>query len=236
VKTSESRYRRHRFPIEVVEQCIWLYFRFALSYRNIEEMMATRGVPVTYETVREWCQKFGSVYSARLRKKRVRLGAKWHLDEVFIKMNGVQHYLWRAVDQNGAVIDILVQPRRDRWAALRFFRQLLQAAERRPRVIITDKLGSYAAAKRLVLPNVIHRQSRYLNNRAENSHQPTRTRERQMKRFQSPEQAQRFLSIFESINAPFRLRRHLLSATRYRQLLKQAFRLWSNTAFATTLP
>ena len=236
MKTSESRYRRHRFPIEVVEQCIWLYFRFALSYRNIEEMMAKRGVPVTYETVREWCQKFGSVYAARLRKKRVRFGAKWHLDEVFIKMNGVQHYLWRAVDQNGAVIDILVQPRRDRWAALRFFRQLLHAAERRPRVIITDKLRSYAAAKRLLLPNVIHRQSRYLNNRAENSHQPTRTRERQMKRFQSPEQAQRFLSIFESINAPFRLRRHLLSATRYRQLLKQAFRLWNNTALAATLP
>ena len=163
-------------------------------------------------------------------------GAKWHLDEVFIKMNGVQHYLWRAVDQNGAVIDILVQPRRDPWAALRLFRQLLYAAERRPRVIITDKLRSYAAAKRLVLPNVIHRQSRYLNNRAENSHQPTRTRERQMKRFQSPEQVQRFLSIFESINAPFRLRRHLASATRYRQLLKQAFRLWNNTALATTLP
>lgn len=151
-------------------------------------------------------------------------------------MNGVQHYLWRAVEENGAVIDILVQPRRDRWAALRFFRQLLHAAERRPRVIITDKLRSYAAAKRLVLPSVIHRQSRYLNNRAENSHQPTRTRERQMKRFQSPEQAQPFLSIFEPINAPFRLRRHLLSATRYRQLLKQAFRLWNNTALATTLP
>jgi putative transposase len=162
-------------------------------------------------TFREWCQKFGSVYAARLRKKRVRFGAKWHLDEVFIKMNGVQHYLWRAVDQNGAVIDILVQPRRDRWAALRFFRQLLHAAERRPRVIITDKLRSYAAAKRLVLPNVIHRQSRYLNNRAENSHQPTRTRERQMKRFQSPEHAERFLSNFQSINAPFRRRRHLLS-------------------------
>jgi putative transposase len=116
-------------------------------------MMAKRGVPVTYETVRERCQKFGSVYAAQLRKKRVRFGAKWHLDEVFIKMNGVQHYLWRAVDQNGAVIDILVQPSRDRWAALRFFRQLLHAAERRPRVIITDKLRSYAAAKRLVLPN-----------------------------------------------------------------------------------
>jgi len=121
-------------------------------------------------------------------------------------MNGVQHYLWRAVDQNGAVIDILVQPRRDRWAALRFFRKLLHTAGRAPRVIITDKLRSYAAAKKLILPDVEHRQSRYLNNRAENSHQPTRVRERQMKRFQSPEHAQRFLCAFESINAPFRLR------------------------------
>jgi transposase-like protein len=117
---------------------------------------------------------------------------KWHLDEVFIKMNGIQHYLWRAVDQNGAVIDILVQPRRDRWAALRFLRKLLYTAERASRVIITDKLRSYSAAKKLILPDVEHRQSRYLNDRAENSHQPTRMRERQMKRFQSPDHAQRF--------------------------------------------
>jgi putative transposase len=211
---------------------VWLYFRFALSYRNIEEMMAKRGVPVTYETVREWCHKFGSLYAALLRKKRVRIGSKWHLDEVFIKMNGVQHYLWRAVDQNGVVIDILVQPKRDRWAALRFFRKLLHVAARSPRVIITDKLRSYAAAKKLIMPDIEHRQSRYLNNRAENSHQPTRIRERQMKRFKSSEQAQRFLSVFESLNAPFRLRRHLLSATRYRLLLNQSFHLWNKTALA----
>jgi putative transposase len=216
-----------------VEQCVWLYFRFALSYRNIEEMMAKRGVPLTYETVREWCQKFGSLYAALLRRKRARIGSKWHLDEVFIKMNGVQHYLWRAVDENGVVIDILVQPKRDRWAALRFFRKLLHVAPRSPRVIITDKLRSYAAAKKVVMPNIKHRQSRYLNNRAENSHQPTRVRERQMKRFKSPEQAQRFLSVFESISAPFRLRRHLLSATRYRLLLNQSFHLWNKTALAT---
>ena len=211
---------------------MWLYFRFALSYRNIEEMMAKRGVPVTYETVREWCQKFGSLYAMLLRRKRARIGSKWHLDEVFIKMNGVQHYLWRAVDEYGAVIDILVQPKRDRWAALRFFHKLLHVAKRPPRVIITDKLRSYAAAKQLIMPDIEHRRSRYLNNRAENSHQPTRVRERQMKRFKSSEQAQRFLSVFESINAPFRLRRHLLSATRYRLLLNQSFHLWNKTAFA----
>lgn len=184
VSTSE-KYRRHRFPIEVVEHCVWLYFRFALSYRNVEEMMAERGVQLTYETVREWCQKFGALYAARLRRRRVQIGSKWHLDEVFLKINGVLHYLWRAVDQHGATIDILVQPRRDRWAALRFFRKLLRTAASAPRVVVTDKLRSYAAAKRCILPEVEHRQSRYLNNRIENSHQPTRIRERQRKRFRS---------------------------------------------------
>src|SRR3954451_8690954 len=143
-------------------------------------MMAFRGVLLSYETVRNWCDKFGPSYAAQLKRRRPKLGNKWHLDEVFIKMNGVQHYLWRAVDQNGAVIDILVQPKRDRFAAERFFRKLLRSAGKAPRVIVTDKLRSYGAAKRNLLPNVVHRQSRYLNNRAENSHQPTRQRERRM--------------------------------------------------------
>jgi len=151
--------------------------------------MAFRGVLLTYETVRNWCNKFGSSYAAQLKRKRPRLGDKWHLDEVFLKINGVQHYLWRAVDQHGAVIDILVQPKRDRRAAILFFWKLLRTTKRKPRVIVTDKLRSYGAAKKIVLPRVIHRQSRYLNNRAENSHQPTRLRERRMRRFKSPEQA-----------------------------------------------
>jgi len=219
--------RRHRFPVEVIENCVWLYFRFCVSYRDVEEMMARRGVMLTYETVREWCAKFGPVLAEELkRRNRRKLGNKWHLDEVFTKMNGIQYYLWRAVDQNGAVIDILVQPKRDRLAAEQFFRQLLRTAGKAPRVIVTDKLRSYAAAKRNVLPHVIHRQSRYLNNRAENSHQPTRQRERRMKKFQSPEQAQRFLSVFEPINTHFRLRRHLISAARYRALRAQAFATW----------
>lgn len=158
---------------------------------------------MTYETVREWCQKFGSLYAALRRRKRARIGSKWQLDEVFIKMNGVQHYLWRGVDENGLVIDTLVQPKRDRWAALRFFRKLLQVAPRSPRVIITDKLRSYAAAKKLTLPDIEHRQSRYLNNRAENSHQRTRVRERQMKRFKSSEQAQRFSLCSNPSMLPF---------------------------------
>jgi putative transposase len=137
------------------------------------------------------------------------------LDEVFLKINGVQHYLWRAVDQHGAVIDILVQPKRDRFAAIRFFRKLLRTTGRPPRVIITDKLRSYGAAKRRVMPKVIHRQSRYLNNRAENSHQPTRQRERRMKRFKSAEHAQCFLEVHGILAAHFRPKRHLLSAARY---------------------
>ena len=177
-----------------------------------------------------------ALYATQLRESRPRIGSKWHLDEVFLKLNGVQHYLWRAVDQNGVTIDILVQPKRDRWAALRFFRRLLYAAGGAPRVIITDRFRSYTAAKRRILLEVEHRQSRYLNSRCENSHQPTRTRERQMKRFQSPEQAQRFLSTFESINTTFRFCRHLLSAACYRRRLTHAFQLWRATALGVALP
>jgi len=166
-----------------------------LSFRDVEELMAARGILVSYETIRRWCEKFGAAYAAGLRRRRARTGDKWHLDEVFLKINGITHYLWRAVDQNGVVLDILVQPKRDRFAAMRFFRRLLRAIGHKPRVIITDKLRSYAAAKRIVMPGVAHRQHRYLNNRAENSHQPTRERERRMPRFKSGEHAQRFVEV-----------------------------------------
>jgi putative transposase len=205
VRSAADLYRGHRFPADVISQVVWLYFRFSISYREVEEMMAWRGVQLSYETVREWCDKFGPYFAEELRRRNKRkLGSKWHLDEVFLKIKGVRHYLWRAVDQNGAVIDIFVQPKRDRIAAERFFRKLLRRAGRQPRVIVTDKLRSYGAAKRKLLPRVIHRQSRYLNSRAENSHQPTRQRERRMKRFKSPEQAQRFLSVFDPIAPYFR--------------------------------
>ena len=193
--------------------------------------MARRGIELTYETVRGWCDKFGRYFAEELRRRnRSKLRLKWHLDEVFLKIKGVQHYLWRAVDQNGAVIDIFVQPKRDRIAAERFFRRLLRRTGCRPRVIVTDKLRSYGAAKRIVLPHVIHRQSRYLNNRAENSHQPTRLRERRMKRFKSPEQAQRFLSAFDPIATHFRTHRHRLSAARNRMLRGMRFAIWNEVA------
>src|SRR6266403_1136652 len=177
MNTSDSLYHRHRFPAEIISQCVWLYFRFALSFRDVEELMSSRGVSLTYETVREWCLKFGQTYANGLRRKSLRPGDRWHLDEVFLKINGRLHYLWRAVDQDGDVLDILVQSRRDKKAATKFFRKLLKGLRYVPRVIITDKLKSYSAARAEVMPSVEHLQQKYQNNRAENSHQPTRLRE-----------------------------------------------------------
>ena len=194
MKSPPDPHYRHRFPAEIISHAVWLYHVFSLSLRDVELLLAERGIVVSYETVRRWCQKFGESFADRVRRRRPRPGDKWYLDEVFIRIQGVQHYLWRAVDQDGVVLDILVQERRDGKAAKRFFKRLLKGLQYVPRVIITDKLRSYGVAQRRLLPNVEHRQSRYLNNRAENSHRPTRRRERQMQRFKSLGQAQRFLS------------------------------------------
>ena len=176
--------------------------------------------------VRRWCKKFGESFAKRLRRRRPRPGDKWYLDEVFIRIGGVQHYLWRAVDQDGVVLDILVQRRRDGNAAKRFFRRLLKGLRYVPRVIVTDKLQSYGVAQRELLPKVEHRQSRYLNNRAENSHRPTRRRERRMQRFKSPKRAQDFLFAHAFIHGHFHPRRHLLTASSYRAIRDEAFNIW----------
>ncbi len=215
-----------RFSKEIISHAVWLYHRFSLSFRDVEELLYERGVVVTYETVRQWCRKFGQAYANQLRQRRARPGDKWHLDEVFLKINGKTHYLWRAVDQEGNVLDILVQSRRNKAAAEKFFRKLLKGCEYVPRVIITDKLGSYGAAKREVLSGVEHQQSRYLNNRAENSHQPTRKRERVMQRFKSAGHAQRFLSAFGPIRDHFCPRRHLFQARDYRAERQRRFQVW----------
>src|SRR5690348_12398454 len=196
----------YRFPSEIISHAVWLYFRFSLSYRDVEELLAQRGIVVTYETVRQWYLKFGQIYANELR--RPRCGDKWHLDEVVLTIRGKKHYLWRAVDQDGNVLDILVQSRRNKRAAKKFFRKLLKGLEYVPRVIITGKLKSYAAAKREILPGVEHRQHKGLNNRAENSHQPTRLREKKMRKFKSAQQAQRFLSAFGLISGHFQQPRH----------------------------
>ena len=223
---SISLYHRHRFPAEIISHCVWLYFRFALSFRDVEEMLAMRGVSLSYETVREWCLKFGQTYANGLRHKSPQHGDRWYLDEVFLKINGRLHYLWRAVDQDGDVLDILVQSHRDKKAAKKFFRKLLKGLRYVPRMIITDKLRSYGAAKAEVLPGVEHLQQKYQNNRAENSHQPTRLREKVMRRFKSASHAQRFLSAFGIITSHFRVGRHLYKAHRYRELMKSRFAVW----------
>jgi putative transposase len=212
--------------VEIISHCVWLYFRFCLSYRDVEELMAERGVTLTYKGVRYWCRKFGQQYANQLRRRSPRPGDTWHLDEVFLTIHGERHYLWRAVDQDGHVLDILVQRRRDKNAAKRFFRKLLKGLTYVPRVIITDQLKSYGAALREILPSVEHRQHRYLNNRAENSHQPTRQRERHMQGFKSPGHAQRFLSTYGPIAQHFRPRRHWFPASEYRQELVHRFQIW----------
>src|SRR6266404_4518312 len=198
MNASESLYYRHRFPSEIISHCVWLYFRFSLSFRDVEEILAMRGVILTYETVREGC----------------------------LKINGRPHYLWRAVDQDGDVLDILVQSKRNKKAAKKFLRKLLKGLRYVPRVIITDKLKSYGAAKAEVLPSVEHIQQKYQNNRAENSHQPTRLRERVMGRFKSSGHAQRFLSVFGIISSHFRVGRHLYTARGYKELMISRFALW----------
>jgi putative transposase len=202
VTAASSSYKGHRYPGEIIAHCVWLYHRFPLSFREVAELMLARGVAVSYETIRAWCAKFGQAYANQLRRRHPRPGDKWHLDEVFVNINGTIHYLWRAVDQHGNVLDVLVQPRRNAVAAKRFFHRLLKDLQYVPRVIVTDGLSSYQVAHREIVPSVAHRRSKYLNNRAENSHQPTRQRERAMKRFKSARHAQRFLSAFSGISGP----------------------------------
>jgi putative transposase len=221
-----SSYHRHRFPAEIISHAVWLYHVFSLSLRDVELILAERGVVVTHESIRNWCKKFGAEFAKRLRRRRPRPGDTWHLDEVFIRIRGVLHYLWRGVDQHGVVLDILVQEKRDGAAAKRFFKRLLQGLQYRPKRLITDGLRSYGVARRALVPDVKHRTSRYLNNRAENSHRPTRRQERQMQRFKSPAQAQDFLSAHAIIYGHFRPRRHRLSAVSYRRARTKAFQIW----------
>lgn len=232
MKTTPNPYSGYRYPAEIISHAVWIYFRFALSYRDVKEILAARGIVVTYETIRQWCLKFGQQYANKLRHRRGNLGDTWYMDEVFVTINGERHYLWRAVDQDGNVLDILVQKHRDRKAAKRFFRKLLKGMRYAPRAIVTDKLRSYGAAKKEIMPGVIHWHDKSENNRAENSHQPTRQRERQMRRFKSPGHAQRFLSAHGPINNLFRVGRHLVKATHYRWFRDQAFDIWSEVTCA----
>ncbi|TSD40273.1 IS6 family transposase [Rhodococcus sp. KBS0724] len=224
-----STYKGYRFPREIISHCVWLYYRFTLPLREIELLMAAGGVEVSYETVRAWCVRFGPEFARRLRQAE----DKWHLDEVFVKIGGVRKYLWRAVDQHGNVLDILIQDKRDGKAATRFFRKLLKKQGRRPRVLVTDKLRSYQVAHRKTRSTTEHRQNKYLNNRCEKSHQPTRQRERAMKGFRSVGAAQLFLSSFSRIAPHFRPPRHRMNATDYRTELAIRFQVWDRVTEMT---
>ena len=230
IKTPISLYRGHRFPAEVIAHAVWLYFRFPLSLRMVEDLLAVRGVIVSHETVRRWAEKFGRDFANKIRRRAPRYGDKWHLDEVVITINGRKHWLWRAVDQEGFVLDVLVQSRRDKHAADRLLRKLLRKHGRGPRVMITDKLGSYAAARRDLGMKFEHRRHKGLNNRAENSHLPTRRRERIMKRFKSARHLQCFLSIHDPIANLHHFPRHSLSSTDHRSLPSEAMNAWREFA------
>ena len=222
----KTLYKGHRFPCEIISRTVWLYHRFTLSLRDVEDLLAERRVLVSHETIRHWCLKFGPQYARSIRRKQGRLGDIWHVDELFVRLQGRQVYLWRAVDQDGDVLDILVTRRRDKRAAKHFFRKVLKEQGRPPGKLITDQLKTYPAAHREVFPSVEHRTGRYENNRAEVSHQHTREQERQMRGFKSIQQSQRFLSVHGPVQNLFRVRRHQLRAAHQRLLRDRAFADW----------
>jgi putative transposase len=227
--------KRHRFPGEISSHAVWRSFRFLLSYRDVEELLAERGIAVSDETIRRWCRKFGQAFAEGRRRRRPRPGDKWHVDEVQLKSNGRKHWLWRAVDQDGIVLDLLVQPRRHQEAAAAFLRRVVEGNGSQPRVVITDTLARSPPALRRVLPGVEHRRHTGLNHRAEHAHRPTRRRARVLQRFTSPAHAQHFLAPFGPISDHFGPRRHRLPAQQYHQTMQARFATWREvTGLAAT--
>ena len=222
-----NTYKRHRFPPDIISYAVWLYYRFNLSHRDIEGLLAERGITVSREAIRLWCIKFGALYARRLKRKHRGYGDTFYIDEVFVNINGKQHYLWRAVDQDGEVVDVYLQSRRDGAAAKRFFRRLLKSHGGEPRKIVTDRLRSYGVAHRELIPETIHSTQQYENNRAEQSHEATRVRERGMRPFKSMRQTQRFITAHAAVSNLFNLGRHLVRAQHYRDLRISAFSEWS---------
>jgi putative transposase len=219
-------YKGYRFPPEIIQRAIWLYLRFTLSFRDVEDLLAERGIILSYETVRRWVNHFGPPIAAELRRRRPKPHTMWHLDEVYLKIDGRTAYLWRAVDAEGEVLDVLVQSKRNKRAALKLMRKLLKKYGFVPDKLVTDNLKSYtAAANDLGIANR-HERGRWRNNRAENSHQPTRRRERMMQRFKSPGSAQRFLSTHAAAYNTFNVQRHLILARTHRAFRAAAMNVW----------
>jgi len=219
-------YKGYRFPAEIIQQAIWLYLRFTLSFRDVEDLLAERGIAVTYETVRRWVNHFGPMIAADLRRRRPKPHTTWHLDEVYLKIDGRMAYLWRAVDAEGEVLDVLVQSKRNKRAALNLMRKLLKKYGFVPDKLVTDDLKSYTAAVKDLGIAKRHERGRWRNNRAENSHQSTRRRERKMQGFKSPGSAQRFLSTHAAAYNTFNVQRHLISARTHRVFRAAAMNVW----------
>jgi putative transposase len=223
---SSLSYSRHRFPIDAIQQAVWLYFQFPLSLRNVEDLLAQRGIDASYETVRRWSVKFGLAYAKTLRKTHPRADVRWHLDEVFVRISGKCVYLWRAVDCEGEVLDVPMQSRRNKQVALKLMRKLLKSQGFCPTAVVTDKLPSYGAVLIDLGMKAQHITGGRANNRAENSHLPIRQRERRMQRFKSAGSAQRFLSTHAAIYNTFNVQRHLISRRTLRQFRAEAMNRW----------
>jgi putative transposase len=220
-------YARHQFPPAVIQHAVWLYLRFTLSDRDVEDLLAERGLDVSYETIRRWVGKFGPAIARNLRQLRARPSSRWHLDEMVIRIAGKQMYLWRAVDDEGEVLEVLIQRRRNKAAARKLIRKLLRKHGFAPTRVTTDKLRSYGAAFKEIGLSADHEQGVYQNNRAEVSHQPFRQQERKMQRFKSPGSAQRFVSMHAATYNTFNVQRHLISRRTLRTFRAQAMADWN---------
>ena len=226
-------FKRHRFPPDVIRYAVWLYFRFNLSIRDVEELLAQRGIEASREAVRCWVIKLGPLIAANLRRRRCSPTGRWHLDKMVVRIRGRRMYLWRAVDDEGEVLDILVQKRRNMAAALKLLRRLLKYQGIRPEIITTDKLASYRAAARVLGLADRHRPGGMReNNRAENSRLDIRRRERKQQKFKSQGSAQRFLSIHAAIYNTFNLQPHLIRRSTLRQFRADAHQAWAAATVA----
>jgi len=225
-------FKHHRFQPDIIRHAVWLYARFTLSYRDVEDLLAERGLDISYESVRRWFLKFGGPIARNLRHVQPAPSDHWHLDEMVIVIRGRRHWLWRAVDNEGEVLDFLVQPKRNARAALKLMRKLLKKQGWAPARLVTDKLRSYHVAFRTLGLTAEHIDDKRANNRAENSHQPVRRRERKQQRFKSPGSAQRFLNIHSAVYNTFYIQRHLLSRPTFKRFRADAFNVWESASVA----
>ena len=226
-------YKHHRFPPDVIRYAVWLYFRFTMSFRDVEELLAQRGIEVSYETIRAWTIKFGPEIAARLRARRPAPSPRWHLDEMVCTINGKRMYLWRAVDDEGEVLDMIIRPYRDSWVATKYITKLLVNSPIFPERITTDGLASYTTACKLLKIERVHRRGRLReNNRAENSHLSIRRRERKMQKFKSESSAQRFLETHAAVYNTFYTQPHLISRNTLRTFRSAALRVWDDVTAA----